>query len=154
MVTICTASLTFNNSTFCPHSVFVCFVWIWEQTAIISLYNINWLVCIIQLYSIVQSKPVHCAVRTDWFSSTKCRTKTHNSYLKFTTVKHRIVQLVSSLPLLFSDAASCSSSHHNICIPSSHWQWGDKPACSEQLFPPFFHHKQPKVFHGIQPILL
>ena len=31
-------------STFCPHSVFMCFVWIWEQTAIISLYSINWLV--------------------------------------------------------------------------------------------------------------
>jgi len=29
---------------FCPHSVFMCFVWIWEQTAIISRYNINWLV--------------------------------------------------------------------------------------------------------------
>ena len=28
VVTICTASLTFNNSTFCPHSVFMCFVWI------------------------------------------------------------------------------------------------------------------------------
>jgi len=26
---------------FCPHNVFVCFVWISEQTAIISLYNIN-----------------------------------------------------------------------------------------------------------------
>jgi hypothetical protein len=23
-----TTSLTFNNSTFCPHSVFMCFVWI------------------------------------------------------------------------------------------------------------------------------
>ena len=33
-------------STFCPHSVFMCFVWIWEQTAIISLYSINWLVFI------------------------------------------------------------------------------------------------------------
>ena len=32
------------HSTFCPHSVFMCFVWIWEQTAIISLYNIDWLV--------------------------------------------------------------------------------------------------------------
>jgi hypothetical protein len=41
MITICTANLTFNNSTFFPHSVFACFVWIWEQTAIISLYNIN-----------------------------------------------------------------------------------------------------------------
>ena len=41
VVTICTASLTFNNSTFCPHSVFMCFVCISEQTAIISLYSIN-----------------------------------------------------------------------------------------------------------------
>ena len=46
MVTICTASLTFNNSTFYPRSVFMCFVWIWERTAIISLYNINWLILV------------------------------------------------------------------------------------------------------------
>jgi len=32
MVAICTNSLTLNNSTFCPHSVFMCFVWISEQT--------------------------------------------------------------------------------------------------------------------------
>jgi hypothetical protein len=44
VVTICTTSLTFTNSMFCPHSVFVCFVWISEQTAFISLYSINWLV--------------------------------------------------------------------------------------------------------------
>ena len=43
-----TASLTFSNSTFCPHSVFVCFVWIWEHTMLISLYSINRLVCITQ----------------------------------------------------------------------------------------------------------
>ena len=36
--------LTFNNSAFCPHSVFVCFVWISEQTAIISVYSINLLI--------------------------------------------------------------------------------------------------------------
>ena len=48
VVTICTTSLTFSNSTFCPYNVFMCFVWISEQTAIISLYNINWLVFIIE----------------------------------------------------------------------------------------------------------
>ena len=53
-----TASLTFSNSTFCPHSVFMCFVWIWEQTAIISLYSINWLVFI------SETECVYCAVRT------------------------------------------------------------------------------------------
>ena len=46
VVTIRTASLTFTNPTFCPHTVVMCFVWISEQTAIISLYSINWLVFI------------------------------------------------------------------------------------------------------------
>jgi len=36
----------------------MCFVWIWEQTAIISLYSINWLVCIREM------EYVYCAVRT------------------------------------------------------------------------------------------
>ena len=58
MVTICTTSLTFSNSTFCPHTVFMCFVWISEQTAIISLYNVHWLVFI------TQTQCVYCAVRT------------------------------------------------------------------------------------------
>jgi hypothetical protein len=59
VVTICTISLTFRNSTFCPHSVFMCFVWVWEQTAIISLYNINWLVFI------TETQRVYCAVRVE-----------------------------------------------------------------------------------------
>ena len=59
VVIICTTSLTFNNSTFCPHSVFMCFVWISEQTAIISLYSISWLVCI------TETQCFYCAVRTD-----------------------------------------------------------------------------------------
>ena len=50
--------LTFNSSTFCPHSVFMCFVWIWEQTAIISLNSINWLVFV------TETECVYSAVRT------------------------------------------------------------------------------------------
>ena len=61
VVTICTTSLTFNNSTFCPHSVFMCFVWIWEQTAIISLYSIDWLVFI------TEKECVYCAVRSTFY---------------------------------------------------------------------------------------
>ena len=59
VVTICTASVTFNNSTFCPHSVFMCFVWIWEQTAIISLYSID------RLVFITETECVYCAVRSE-----------------------------------------------------------------------------------------
>jgi len=53
--------LTFNNSTFCPHSVFACFVWISEQTVIISLYSINWLVFV------TETDSVYCAVRPESF---------------------------------------------------------------------------------------
>jgi len=53
-----TASSTFSNSTFCPHSVFMCFVWISEQTAIISLHSINWLVCITEMVCLLRG--------TDW----------------------------------------------------------------------------------------
>ena len=49
------------------HSVFMCFVWISEQTAIISLYSINWLVFITE---------TECLLRgTDWvfvYNSTLC----------------------------------------------------------------------------------
>jgi hypothetical protein len=58
VVTLCTASSYAKKSTFCPHSVFMCFVWIWEQTEIISLYSINWLVFI------TETECVYCAVRT------------------------------------------------------------------------------------------
>jgi hypothetical protein len=33
------AGLALQNSTFCPHSVFMYFAWISEQTAIISLHK-------------------------------------------------------------------------------------------------------------------
>jgi hypothetical protein len=36
----------------------MCFVWIWEQTAIISLNSIHWLVCM------TETECVYCAVRT------------------------------------------------------------------------------------------
>jgi hypothetical protein len=45
-----------KNSTV---GVFMCFVWISEQTAIISLYSINWLVFV------TETECVYCAVRTE-----------------------------------------------------------------------------------------
>ena len=62
VVTICTASLTFNNSTFCPYTVLM---WISEQTGIISLYSINWLVFI------TETECVYCAVRAEYLHITE-----------------------------------------------------------------------------------
>ena len=52
----------------------MCFVWISEQTAIISPYNINWLVFI------TETESVYCAVRPGylscyWPATAKCCTK-------------------------------------------------------------------------------
>jgi hypothetical protein len=56
--------LTFKKSPFCPHSVFMCFVWISEQTAIIS---IKWV--------FVKNQTVLCEVRTDPKLTSKCSPK-------------------------------------------------------------------------------
>ena len=50
----------------------MCFVWISEQTAIISLYNINWLVFI------TKTENVYCAVRDE---------SLHTTYIQFTLQK-------------------------------------------------------------------
>jgi len=39
----------------------MCFVWIWEQTRIISRYSINWLVFV------TETECVHCAVRSTFY---------------------------------------------------------------------------------------
>jgi hypothetical protein len=51
-------ALKFWSSTFCPHSVFMCFVWISKQTAMISLYRITLSVFI------TEAESDYCAVRT------------------------------------------------------------------------------------------
>jgi len=62
LVTMCTTSFVDKISTFCPHSVYTHFVWISEQTSTISLYIINWLVCI------TETECVYCAVRTGYLN--------------------------------------------------------------------------------------
>ena len=57
-----------QHSHVLPHTaVFMCFVWISEQTAIISLYNINWLVFV------TQTENVYCAVRTGYLYITQVK---------------------------------------------------------------------------------
>jgi len=41
------------------HSVFMCFVWISEQTAITSLYSIYWLVFITEILPFIAQWPLY-----------------------------------------------------------------------------------------------
>ena len=49
-----------------PHTVFMCFVFIWEQTATCATYSINWLVFITEM------KSVYSAVRTGALNKAVC----------------------------------------------------------------------------------
>ena len=83
VVTMSTASLTFNNSTFCPQGCIYVFC-VDLRTAIISLYNINWLVFITETVS------GYCAVRTGCivirsnfrFSVANCHGRLHIQLLR------------------------------------------------------------------------
>jgi len=66
--TVCAWSLKVNIATIVRsvHTVFMCFVFIWEQTATCATYSINWLV------SITEMKSVYSAVRTGSLIRTFC----------------------------------------------------------------------------------
>ena len=67
MGTIRNTKSKIHNTTLSPHSVFMCFVWISEQTAIISLYSINWLVFI------TETECVYWAVRTGYLDTIRIK---------------------------------------------------------------------------------
>ena len=70
-----TARYGLDNSTFCPHSVFVCFAWIREQTAIISLYSISWLVFITETVCLLRC--------TDWVCIYNSTFRPHRVFMCF-----------------------------------------------------------------------
>jgi hypothetical protein len=90
VVTICTTSLTFNNSTFCPHNVFMCFVWISEQTAIISLYSINGLVFTTETVCLLRGTDwIHIGVLVT-YASRDPQTASKCSHLKKPQLSHSV----------------------------------------------------------------
>ena len=79
----------------------MCFVWIWEQTVIISLYSINWLVFVTE---------TECLLRgTDWvfiYNSTFCP---HNVFMCFVWIweKTAIISLYNINWLVFITETEC-----------------------------------------------
>jgi len=59
-----------------PHTVFMCFVFIWEQTATCATYSINWLVFIGEM------KSVYSAVRTGYLNKVDLRTNSDLCHLQ------------------------------------------------------------------------
>jgi hypothetical protein len=70
----------------------MCFVWIWEQTAIISLHNINWLVCLTETESLLRG--------TDWVFI-------YNSGYVLTSEQKAIISLYSFNMLVFIAETEC-----------------------------------------------
>ena len=76
------------NFTFCPHSVFMCSVWISEQTAIISLHSINWLV----LITVTQC--VYCAVLAGSLNVIKVSYNADKGNMSLRLIKHNNITAV------------------------------------------------------------
>ena len=85
MVTICTTE-------FGPQSVFMCFVWISEKTAIISLYSTNCLVFVTEM------ECVYCAVRTGYLCIIQFYLDPRSVHVTF--VVYRLVLWQVFLPVL------------------------------------------------------
>jgi hypothetical protein len=78
----------------------VCFVWISEHTAIISLYSINWMVFITEM------ERVYCAVRTGSLNATFCP---HSVFMCFVWISEHtaIISLHSINWLVFVTVTEC-----------------------------------------------
>jgi len=127
VVIICTTSVTFNNSSFSPRSVFMCFVWIWEQTAIISLYSINWLVFITETWC------VYCAVRTGSFYIYIYI----YIYIVEVNLKSWMAEAISRRPLTTEAQGRSQVSVHEIC--GRHSGTGTDFSPSTSVFPCQYH---------------
>ena len=105
------------NSTFCPHSVFMCFVWIWEQTAIISLHNINWLVFI------TETECVYCAVWAESLTIVQFNFKELITWVNLRKF-HRISRStsVAVCNIRFDDPSSC----HSVSFTALNLSFGSK----------------------------
>jgi hypothetical protein len=97
------SELIISNSTFCPHSGFMCFVWIWEQTAIISLYSIKW------LFFVTETECVYCAVRAERLTLTNCTFCPHGVFMRFVWIWEQtaIISLYSIKWLFFVTDTEC-----------------------------------------------
>ena len=65
-VTCCTKKPNISTTVRSAHTVFMCFLFIWEQTASCATYSINWLVFITEM------KSVYSAVRTGSVNKAVC----------------------------------------------------------------------------------
>ena len=63
----------FNIQQLCvlPHTVFMCFVFVWEQTATCATYSINWLVFITEMKSVYSAVRTGALNKAVWASSVK-----------------------------------------------------------------------------------
>jgi len=92
----------------------MCFVWIWEQTAIIFLYSINWVVCI------TETECVYCAVRTECLCVEWCKLI---AFLKALILHnrfwHRVYRCAVNCIYLMTLLATHIPKH----MSSNEWRW-------------------------------
>ena len=95
----------------------MCFVWISEQTAIISLYSINWLICI------TETQCVFCAVRTGFLKITLMLVfrELNTNRGKFRTAEHARKAFQRSVFHFFHSSRAWSDENAKMCTEGVCW---------------------------------
>jgi hypothetical protein len=102
LVTECTNKLKILTTVRSAHTVFTCFVFVWEQTATCATYIKNWLVFITEM------KSVYSAVRTGALNEVVCACATYSiNWLVFITEMKSVYSEVRTGAL---NEAVCASS--------------------------------------------
>jgi hypothetical protein len=124
----------------------MCFVWIWEQTAIISLYSIDWLVFI------TETECVYCAVRyTFYVLPTLCiyvfcvDLRTNSDYFTILHQRTACLHIIQIDVILNSIPCQCmlnlwQQSGTGLCNPSQYSSfpplasWSSSSACCSPCY--------------------
>jgi hypothetical protein len=96
---------THSSTVRSAHTVFMCFVFIWEQTAICATYSIKWLVFITEM------KSVYSAVQTGSLNKAVCASSL-NGYLRTNSelchLQHKLIGFITEIRSVYSAVRTVS----------------------------------------------
>ena len=159
---------------FCPHSVFMCFLWIWEQTAIISLYSIDWLVgfynwdgvCLLRgtFYILRSAHTVYlcvlcgsqnkqrlfqCTALTGWFCNCVCLLRGMDWVFKYKIEVNLALYKIQSVPLSkHTPSGPCNTISlmpYTVCWPLHRESAGDDHLTAVQVTERSLLHKAVRI---------
>ena len=93
--------LTVRHSKFCSQNAFMCLVWVWEQTAIMSLYSMNWLVFAVQKECSLRGTNLIFTYKSDYPAFTLPSVLLLHTHLHFFFPHSSLLRFLINLTLIY-----------------------------------------------------